>query len=99
MGETVVAKGELKALVECNVTWDFSNSYLAGKETLTPLLFTPNHSSEKIWWGESDDGISATTALALKAGIKTMLKPHLWVRKGWPGDIVMKSDTSSATLV
>jgi hypothetical protein len=47
-----------------------------------------------VWWGESDEGISKTTELARKSGIKTLLKPHLWVSKGWPGDIVMKSDTA-----
>lgn len=44
------------------------------------------------WWGESDEGIAATTALAREQKIKTLLKPHLWVRNSWPGEIKMNSD-------
>src|SRR5207344_1896544 len=44
-------------------------------------------------WGESDDGLAKTAAWARKLGIKTLLKPHLWVRHGaWSGDIAMESD-------
>ncbi len=49
-------------------------------------------SGERIWWGESDDGISETTQMARSLHIKTLLKPHLWVGKGWPGDIQMSNE-------
>ena len=43
-------------------------------------------------WGETDDGLAETARLARARGIKTLLKPHLWVRGGqWVGDIDMKS--------
>jgi len=46
-------------------------------------------------WGETDDGLVQTAAWARALGIKTLLKPHLWVRHGaWPGDIAM--DTEAA---
>jgi hypothetical protein len=92
-GRDIVTEVEIKALVDCNVTWISQTPFGWQRDANSPTIYT-NHSSEKIWWGESDNGISATTSLALKAGIKTMLKPHLWVRNGWPGDILMKSDTS-----
>jgi len=92
-GRETVTDEEIKALVDCHVTWISQTPFGWQRDANSSSIFT-NHSSEKIWWGESDEGISATTALALKAGIKTMLKPHLWVRNGWPGDIVMKSDTA-----
>lgn len=49
--------------------------------------------SQKPWWGESRNGIAITTALAQKHGIRTLLKPHLWVRNSWPGAIEMNSDS------
>jgi hypothetical protein len=44
-------------------------------------------------WGETDDGLVTTAAMAKALGIKTLLKPHLWVRHGeWQGDIAMATD-------
>lgn len=43
-------------------------------------------------WGESEEGITTTTHLTDSFGISVMLKPHIWTRGGWPGDINMKSD-------
>ena len=44
-------------------------------------------------WGESDEGLSRTAQWARERGIKTLLKPHLWVhRAGWPGDIAMHTE-------
>ncbi len=45
------------------------------------------------WWGESDAGIIQTAALARQAGIKTLLKPHIWGRH-WSGDIAMRSESA-----
>jgi len=47
------------------------------------------------WFGEADRGLRHTTALAKEAGIKTMLKPHIWIRKAegkWRSDIAMNSE-------
>lgn len=89
----IVTEKEIESLVACNVTWISQTPFGWQRDANSSSIYT-NHASEKIWWGESDAGISETNKLALKAGIKTMLKPHLWVRNGWPGDIVMKSDTA-----
>lgn len=45
------------------------------------------------YWGETDRGLAFTTKLARQHGIRTLLKPHLWLRNGgtWPGDINMSS--------
>jgi hypothetical protein len=49
-----------------------------------------------IYWGETDEGLAATTRLARKLGIRTILKPHLWVGTwrdaGWSGDIRMRDE-------
>lgn len=51
-------------------------------------------SNERAWWGEADRGLKHTTLLAKEAGIKTMLKPHIWLRRSgdkWRSDIAMNS--------
>ena len=49
----------------------------------------------RVFWGERDQGIRATTMASRKLGIKTILKPHIWLRDKngkWRGDIAMKSE-------
>lgn len=51
--------------------------------------------TERAWWGEADRGLKHTNSLAHAQGIKTMLKPHLWLRgtEGkWRSDIAMKTN-------
>ncbi|MCI0408481.1 MAG: hypothetical protein L0191_07950, partial [Acidobacteria bacterium] len=49
-----------------------------------------------IYWGETDRGLAETALLARSFGIRTLLKPHLWVAEWhdtvWTGEIKMKSD-------
>lgn len=49
-----------------------------------------------IYWGEKDLGITTTAELARAAGIKTLLKPHIWLsnmRGGkWRGEIAMDTE-------
>ena len=47
------------------------------------------------WWGERDEGLRVTTRLAKDKGIKTILKPHIWLRDDqgkWRGEIEMDSE-------
>lgn len=48
--------------------------------------------SDRQWWGESAKGLHATLDSSAKLGIMNMLKPHLWVRGGWPGAIHMQNE-------
>ncbi len=49
----------------------------------------------RVHWGESDQGLRTTAQLARKLGIRTLLKPHIWLRRGadgkWRSDIAMSS--------
>jgi hypothetical protein len=66
----------------------------------TPFGWAPSLDSTEIrfnsdggLWGETDEGLVATAAFARELRIKTLLKPHLWVRHGaWTGDIAMADD-------
>ncbi len=95
-GREVVTTKEIAALVKCNVNWISQTPFAFQRDANTSALVT-NFSSDRVWWGESDLGITKTTELAKKSGIKTLLKPHIWVGKGWPGDIAMKSDSAWRT--
>ena len=60
-----------------------------------PALDVPEvrFSGERGLWGETDAGLVATAKAARALGIKTLLKPHLWVRHGeWQGEIAMATE-------
>ena len=49
------------------------------------------------YWGETDKGLIATARQARKLGIKTLLKPHIWLshrtnRGKWRSDIAMNNE-------
>uniref|UniRef100_UPI00359469EA glycoside hydrolase family 113 n=1 Tax=Aquiflexum sp. TaxID=1872584 RepID=UPI00359469EA len=48
--------------------------------------------TDRMWWGESLEGVKTTTNLAREKGVESILKPHLWVRGEWPGAIKMLSE-------
>jgi len=49
-----------------------------------------------VYWGETDAGIEATARIAKKLGVKTLLKPHIWLNSSaggkWRGEIAMDSE-------
>jgi len=74
----------------------------------TPFGWQPTHDSPDIhlrphggWWGETDEGIRVTTAMARERGVKTLLKPHLWLRRSsdgkWRSDIEMDHEEAWRT--
>src|SRR5690606_17638192 len=48
--------------------------------------------NDKHWWGETPLGIQVTLDSSANYGITNMLKPHLWVRGGWVGEIEMRNE-------
>jgi hypothetical protein len=49
--------------------------------------------SQRVGWGESDSGLVQTASMARSLGMRTLLKPHLWVRHGaWCGDLEMLTE-------
>lgn len=43
------------------------------------------HTSGGQWWGESTEGAAATIRRAHEAGLKVMLKPQVFIPRGWTG--------------
>ncbi|WP_268123278.1 glycoside hydrolase family 113 [Roseivirga pacifica] len=60
-----------------------------------PSISGMHQTGERGWWGERDEGLITTTELARAKGIKTILKPHIWLRDEggkWRGEIAMKTE-------
>ena len=53
--------------------------------------------TEGVLWGETDEGLRQTTRMARQRGLKTLLKPHIWVRGQWRGEILMASEADWRT--
>lgn len=51
----------------------------------------------KHWWGETPLGIQITMDSSAAYGMINVLKPHLWVREGWVGEIEMTSEADWKT--
>ena len=71
----------------------------AGWIAVVPYAFTYkgdphiNYDTSRQWWGERSEGVIQTITYAHQAGLKVMLKPHVWViGQGWPGDFTLESE-------
>ena len=89
-GDSVTA-AELAPLAQDHITWLAQVPFGWQNGVATPEVRV-NTGRHRGYWGESDAGLVATARLARQHHLKTMLKPHLWVRgsaSGWAGDIEM----------
>lgn len=72
----------------------------AGWICLMPFAFGDKESGSlgfnypRQWWGERADGVAGCVENARKHGIKVMLKPQVWFRRGeYTGQVEMPNDT------
>jgi hypothetical protein len=86
-----VETDHLEALRACGVTWISQTPFGWQRDTSDPQIRFETESS-KPWWGESFEGIASTAQSARQLDIQTVLKPHLWIRDSWPGEIQMKNE-------
>jgi hypothetical protein len=93
-GDSVTAEA-LAPLLKNHVSWLAQTPFGWQASASEPAIRTNFGRPNGRWglWGESDAGIAYTARLARPRGIRTLLKPHLWVRgrSSWPGDINMTS--------
>ncbi len=86
---------ELDALVRIRANWISQTPFGWQRGPGSPEIRVTKGTAPHRWrgyWGESDEGVLATTRWAHARGIKVLLKPHIWTRSGWSGSIAMKSD-------
>lgn len=85
-----IENGSLDDILEANIGWVALVPYGYTEEGEAVVQF--NYGGDQ-WWGESVEGTAECIRLAQKVGLKTMLKPHVWVvGDGWPGDFKLKSE-------
>ncbi|RYU79549.1 glycoside hydrolase family 113 [Hymenobacter persicinus] len=89
------ASTDFSALVRNHVTWIAQTPFGWQTGTAEPSvqLHTERRPGRYGYWGESDYGLSQTAQQARQLGIRTLLKPHLWIRGNgaWPGAVEMQS--------
>ncbi len=67
-------------------------TYMANPEKPTPLKIPKEPGAE------NDQSVLFTNFMAKEKGFITMLKPQIWLRNSWPGDIEMKSSEDWKTF-
>lgn len=84
-----LAAGALKQLegLGANAVAIVPYSYMRNPQEPTPLPFMSRAGSE------TDEGVAHDAYIARQLGIKTVLKPQIWLGGGsWPGDVEMQNE-------
>lgn len=89
-----ITGADLQPLVDHHVDWIVQTPF--GWQQRVDSTGIAVATSGRILWGETDEGLRETTRFARDRGIRTLLKPHIWLldRSGgaWRGDIRMKDE-------
>ncbi len=89
-----VAEDDFRPLVENHVTWIAQNPFGWQKRHDSPRIVTVTDG--RVLWGEADAGLETTARLARRFGIKTLLKPQIWLNESedgkWLTSIEMRNE-------
>ncbi len=86
---TPISTGVFSSVQEIHANWIAVIPYAFSSADKPEVIFN----RERQWWGEKSEGIITTIILAKEAGLKVMLKPHVWVGgQGWAGDYTLAND-------
>lgn len=92
-GREVVTLDDVLPLVNNHVNWIVQTPFGWQEDYNTPQL---QLSTEGVYWGETDEGLTVTTDIAQRLGIHILLKPHIWLTNAsegkWRTDIEMQSE-------
>ena len=91
VGSDSLASQDLEPLMRAHVTWIAQTPFGWQSDAAMPEMRMHTGVGSRSYWGESDQGLIVTTRLARQRGIRTLLKPHLWLHGSWPGEIKMNS--------
>ena len=87
--KNVVTASNIDALQNVNSNWIAQMPFAFCKQGEPTVTFDANHQ----WWGETDEGIIETTLLARAKGIKTLLKPQIWMSSDYTGIFTCNNET------
>ena len=68
--------------------------YATLRDPSRPAPLSVDHSARS----ENDEAVVHAGRAAARLGFRTMMKPHIWVRGGWPGDIRMAKEADWAAF-
>ena len=90
-----VTEDDFLPLVANNVNWIAQTPFGWQQHYNSPTFDLVGRG--RVRWGERDEGLERTTQLAKQVGIKTLLKPHIWLRNRgdgkWRSDIEMANES------
>lgn len=89
-----ISQSDVSALASAGITWMSQTPFAWQQNPGDTIIHFEKKSGRKPWWGESYEGIATTTRYAKQSSIKTIIKPHIWLRDSWPGEIEMKDETA-----
>lgn len=75
-------------LMKVNTSWVALVPYGFSRNGQPEVLF----GSDRQWWGERVEGIARTIELAHEKNIKVMIKPQVWIRGGWVGEVDFETE-------
>ncbi|MCB0372764.1 MAG: glycoside hydrolase [Muricauda sp.] len=95
-GISFVSSGDRATQTHIDPVLDVHANYAA----IMPFGFIPESSSpelifdsERQWYGETSEGVKQYIQTLHKNGVKVMLKPQIWIRRGeFTGNLTMKND-------
>jgi hypothetical protein len=83
MPAKVIGQSDMNELRNLNVDWVATIPYAFIRRNNPSVQFN----DDGHWWGEGKAGTAACIVMAHNAGMKVMMKPHVWVSgQGWAGE-------------
>lgn len=82
-------KNPMPHVAETGANWIAVVPYAFLRPGTTEVIFNENGGQ---WWGERPEGVKETIRLAHEKGIKVMLKPQVWIPRGWTGALDFSND-------
>lgn len=75
-------------LKQINSSWVAFVPYAFSKVGLANVNYEP----DRQYWGESVEGVRINIKQAHEAGLKVMIKPQVWMQRGWIGDFDLTTE-------
>jgi len=86
---SAIDSSNITPLNKVNCNWIAQMPFAHGYDSSPQLEFDQS----SLWWGETNKGIIETTLLARKKGIRTMLKPQIWIGGSYTGTFTLTNET------
>nr|WP_271544812.1 hypothetical protein [Pelobium sp.] len=75
-------------LQKSNIGWVALVPYAFSRPNLPEVNYEP----DRQYWGESVEGVKTNVKQAHQAGLKVMIKPQVWMQRGWIGDFDLNTE-------